>query len=596
MRSIIDRYNTFFSKENSIDFAILLFFLVMTGTLEVVGVAFIMPFFAVMMDPSIVQTNRYMLQLHEFIGAKSITEFMILFGGMIVVLLAISSALSMYTTWRMQRALWRAHDSISERLIKRYLSQPYETLANKDLSVYSRDILHGMEVFITQFLAPIGIVVSRGFVVVVIFGLIAYTDIYMAAATIVVFGGLYITIYYVARKRLSALGSVWEKASKARYHFAAEIFKSIKEIKIINPKLDIIDLYLDDTKKFSRMMEQSLFLSSAPRGIVETVGLSSSIIIVIFLLLRGGELSTIIPSLILFAVGGFRILPSLQMVYGAIAIARIHYPVFMRLSDDLLTLDPVSAPPAASNGAPAVALTDRLELTNITYRYPGAEKPSIDAVNATFEAGKVTALIGRSGAGKSTLMDIILGLLPPQAGTITIDGRALTEEWADDWRRHVGYVPQHAMILNASVAANIAFCAAGEMDAEKIQAASRLAKVDSFIATLPGGYDTVIGDTGMRLSGGQRQRLIIARALYRDPAILLMDEPTSSLDAETQAAFLDSINELREKKTIVIISHSAKVAKAADKCIMIDLGKNVAEGTPHDIMAGNPLAHRLLSH
>lgn len=595
MISLLKYYKILFSRKNNLDFLVVLVLLVITGLLEVVGVASIMPFFAILMDPGLLTSNAYAQQAYHLAGSQSPAQFMLLFGALIIVLLVASSAASMSTNWRLQYAIWHVHDTLSERLVKRFLSQPFERLSTKDLSVYSRDLLQGMEVLINQVLGPIGIVISRGFIVLAIFALIAYTNIVMALAIIAVFGGLYAAIFLFARRRMGNLGQMWERASKARYHFAAEIFKSIKEIRTLNPKLDIIDLYQEDTERFSRMMERSLFLQAAPRGIVESVGLSAAIVVVMVLLLQGGEMQSIIPSMILFAVGGFRILPSLQMMYGSVTVARIHFPIVLRLAEELAVLESFPPPPALPPGTKPLALTRALTVEGVVYTYPGAAHPALRELNAEFPAGEVTAIIGRSGAGKSTLVDVMLGLLAPQQGAIKVDEQVLDEARMEAWRSHIGYVPQHSMILKASVAANIAFCAAGEIDMERVRDAARLAHIDAQITAMPEGYDTVIGDSGTRLSGGQRQRLVIARALYRDPSLLLMDEPTSALDGETQDAFIESINDLRGAKTIVIVSHSAKVARAADRCLLIDDGRVTLSGSPAEVAAASPLAARLLS-
>lgn len=586
-------YKNFFDAKDSVAFLVVFILLILSGLMEVVGVASVMPFFSILMEPSLIQENARIHQVYELLQPASANVFAIQLGCGVIALLTFSTAVNLFTSWRMQRVLWSVHDTLSEKILKANLALPYEELLDKDPSTYSRSILSDVEAVVVHYFYSIGLILSRGIIAAVIMALIAYTDIKMALLVISVFGGLYFAIYYFSRKRLEDLGKIREKTIQSRFLYAAEIFAGAKEIKVQNPELHIIHQYMDNTKKYSRMMEQSTFFQTAPRSIIETIGLSCAIIIVMAFLANDLSFSNILPSLVLFAVGGYRLLPSLQTLYGSISMARVFHPLFLRLSADLEKSAVNNRPPATVHET--WHFSQSIRFIDVDYRYPRAEKPAITGFNATFRIGEVTALIGPSGAGKSTLMDMLLGLLLPEKGAIAIDGRKLDDDWVHQWRGHIGYVPQHSMLLNAPLSLNIGFSAPEDIDLERVKAAAALAQIDSFIAALPDGYDTKIGESGYRLSGGQRQRLIIARALYRDPDILIMDEPTSSLDHETQDAFVDSIRQLRQTKTIIIISHSAKVAQIADNCILLDGGQKVTDGSPANVMMNSPLGRRLLN-
>lgn len=588
-------YQTFFERADTIAFLGLLMMMILSGLMEVAGVASVLPFFGVLMDPSSIEENERFHLIYQMTGASDHTSFSIILGCLIIGLMVTSTVINLLSLRYLNRILWRTHDRLSQKVLKANLALPFEQLIDKDPSTYSRNVLNDVEAIVVHYFYSYGMIASRFVISVVIVALIGYTDLQMAGFVALVFGGLYVGIFLACTRRLKDLGHVREWTVKSRFLFAAEIFNGAKEIKVQNPDLHIIGQYINSTNKYSKMMEDSMFLQSAPKFVIETVGLSSTILIVLLLIMRGDPFSTIMPSLILFAVGGYRLLPSLQVIYSSIAMAKVFHPLFLRVSFALQdAADSVAAREQEKDVMPR-RLTKAIEFRQVSYCYPRGDRNSVEGFTAHIPSGQTTALIGASGAGKSTLVDLLLGLLPLGQGQICIDGSPLEPAELAGWRRNIGYVPQQALTLNASIRANIAFTDDHLIDDEKVTHAAKLAHLDSFITSLPDGYDAKIGEDGLRLSGGQRQRLVIARALYRDPDILIMDEPTSALDQETQDAFVETITELRKNKTIILISHSAKVSRIADHCILMESGRLVAEGTPAELCDRNALGQRLLA-
>jgi len=244
---------------------------------------------------------------------------------------------------------------------------------------------------------------------------------------------------------------------------------------------------------------------------------------------------------------------------------------------------------------PALPLNDRLELHNLRFRYPGGERDTLNGFSAVIPARSTVGIVGGTGAGKTTVIDIILGLLRPDAGDIRVDGAAITRDNVRAWQKSLGYVPQHIFLADTTVAANIAFGIAPEaIDMARIEAAARVANLHDFVTgDLPLGYRTEVGERGVRLSGGQRQRIGIARALYRDPDVLILDEATSALDNLTEYTVMEAVHNLAGRKTVIMIAHRLTTVKDCDTILMLERGRLVAQGTYAELVAGNETFRRM---
>jgi ABC-type multidrug transport system fused ATPase/permease subunit len=239
--------------------------------------------------------------------------------------------------------------------------------------------------------------------------------------------------------------------------------------------------------------------------------------------------------------------------------------------------------------APSLRLSDRLEIAAVSYRYPGASNLALDDVTLTIPARATVGLVGRTGAGKTTLVDVVLGLLTPECGVVRIDGRPITASNLRAWQRSVGYVPQHIFLADDTIAANIAFGVPREkIDMADLERAARIANLHDFVSQeLEQGYDTLVGERGIRLSGGQRQRLGIARSLYNDPDVLVLDEGTSALDNITERAVMDAVDKLTSRKTIILIAHRLTTVRNCDRIFLLERGRLSASGTYGELVAKN---------
>jgi ABC-type multidrug transport system fused ATPase/permease subunit len=310
----------------------------------------------------------------------------------------------------------------------------------------------------------------------------------------------------------------------------------------------------------------------------------------------------VLPLLGAFAFSGLKLLPTMQMLFADLSLLRFNEPALQGLADDLSGPLPRPAAavaaaeekrPRAAPGGPERAeafptLAREIRLDDVHYRYPGAAAPALAGLSLTVAAGEMVGVAGPTGSGKTTTIDVILGLLPPERGRLLVDGVAVGARNRGAWQRQIGYVPQSIYLVDDTVAANIAFgIEPAEIDRDQVARAARMARIDEVVAALPRGYDTAIGEAGVRLSGGQRQRLGIARALYRDPGVIVFDEATSALDSLTEREVVEAVRALHGQKTILLIAHRLSTLVDCDRILVIEGGRLAGEGTYGELMERN---------
>lgn len=532
---------------------VMLLLVIMMAAAETVGVLSIMPFLSVLGRPAIVQENPWLQRAYTLSGASDTRGFIVILGLASMGVVVLSSAFKTITLHLVNRFIHMLRHAISTRLLSRYLRQPYEFFLTHNPSALAKNVLSEADQLTFDLLQPLSMLIAQGMMVLAMVVLIVVFDPVMALGIVTAVALLYGAIYLLVRKRLQRIGQARQAANSGRYQACNEALGGIKEVQLINAGEAYEQRFARHSHEFSRHSATAETLSTSPLYLVEAAGYSGLIAIALLLLARSGDVAHVLPALGLYGFAAYRLLPAVQIMYRGFARLRFSSSVLDDIHRDL-TLPAATGRPAAGRIVPH----REIRLQGIRYAYPGApDKPVLDRLDLLIPANTSVGIVGRSGSGKSTLMDILLGLLHPQAGTLSVDGVAITPENVADWQSSIGYVPQHIYLTDASVAENIALgVSKDDIDMAAVQRAARTAQIHDFVSQeLPLGYDTKVGDRGIRLSGGQRQRIGIARALYRDPPVLFMDEATSALDVQTEALLNQTIHELSGSKTIVTIAH-----------------------------------------
>jgi len=536
--------------------ALMLVLIVLMAAAETVGVLSIMPFLSVLGRPDIVHENPWLQRVFTGLGFTDTRRFIIALGLVSIAVVVASSAFKTVTQHVLNRFVHFLQHSISSRLLSRYLHQPYSFFLRRNSAELTKNVLSETDHLTFTLVQPLALMVAQSAVILAMGLLIICFDPWMALVVLSGVAALYGGIYGLVRRRLALSGSERIAANRERYQLSNEALAGIKDLKITHSTRGYVRRFERASRLYSRHMATSDTLSQTPLYLVEAVGYTGLILIALVLLLRTNDIAKVLPALGLYGFAAYRILPAAQIVYRGFARLKFSTPALDAISRDLAL--PEDVQPDAGN--PLVPRRE-IRLEGIRFGYPAAKhKPVLDNFSLVIPANTTVGMVGRSGAGKSTVMDLLLGLLTPQAGTLSVDGIAVTGANVANWQRAVGYVPQQIYLADATLAENIAFgLPKGEIDMDAVERAARAAQIHDFIVgELPDGYETNAGDRGIRLSGGQRQRIGIARALYRDPAVLFMDEATSALDVETEDALNEAIRILSGNKTIVIIAHKEK--------------------------------------
>lgn len=565
---------------------------VVVALIQTLGVASIMPFMSLVANPAMVTQNAWMGWVYESFGFESTRAFLLFAGLGVLGMMALSNASSALEHWLVLRFAWTKQHRLAVRLLDKYLQEPYTFFLDRNTTALGKNILAEVGDVINGVLMPLMKAVAQGLVVLFVFALLVVVDVKVALAAGLVLGGTYALIFAVIKRRQRQLGKVWRASNSLRFKAAAEALGSIKETKVLGREGAFLSRFAAADRRFANAHASNAIVADIPRYALETVAFGGILLMVLYFLYTREDFGQAVALLSLYAVAGLRLMPALQHVFRAAARARFFLPALDSLYEDLHRggdRSPRPSRPPSPDGPPEITFERGIILEGVTYRYPTGESDVVKGIDLEISKNTSVAFVGSTGCGKTTLVDLLLGLLEPQQGTIRVDGTVLSPETIPLWRQRIGYVPQHIYLSDDTVMRNIAFgLSDDEIDRHAVERAARIAHLHEFVLSLPDGYDTVIGERGIRLSGGQRQRIGIARALYHDPQVLIMDEATSALDGITEEAVIQAINDLAGEHTIVLVAHRLSTVRDCDAVYLFEEGQIVAAGTYRELMQTNP--------
>ena len=567
----------------------LLFLMILImALLDMIGVASILPFMAVLTNPDIVQTNiilNKMFQASSVFKVENNQQFLYVLGIFVFVLLVISLTFKALTTYVQIRFVQMREYTIGKRLVEGYLHQPYSWFLSRHSADLGKTILSEVSQVIGSGISPLMEVITKGMVSILLITLLIIADPKLALIVGFSIGGAYGLIFYFTRSFLDRIGKERLKSNQLRYTAVSEAFGAAKEVKVGGLEQIYVKRFSDSAQSFAQTAASAVIVRQLPRFILEAIAFGGIMLVILYLMAQTGSFNNAIPIISLYVFAGYRLMPAIQQTYSSLSQLAFVGPSLDALFDEIQNLKPFNS----NQDQGVLAFNKEITLKNIHYNYPNASRTALKGISLIIPVKTTVGLVGATGSGKTTTVDIILGLLETQKGTLEVDGQIIIKQNLRAWQRSIGYVPQHIYLSDDTVEANIAFGVdLKDINQEAVEKASKIANLHEFVMNeLPKNYQTTIGERGVRLSGGQRQRIGIARALYHNPQVLILDEATSALDNQTEKAVMDAVNNIGKDITIILIAHRLSTVKKCNKIFLLEKGELKNQGTFEELIKMN---------
>lgn len=551
---------------------------VTTALFEAIGIGSIMPFMAVATNPDIVDRNTALKSVEVFLRLDR-NQYVVLLGLVFCTVTIASNALSAASTVAITRFSASSGRTLSAQLLWRALTRPYGYFLDKNSGDMSAVILMSTRRISEGIVSPLFTMLSKVISSIFILALLIWTDPLVALCVVAVVVPVYGALFFAIRGRLNNAGAEIAKQDRNTYRVVGEALLGIKDLQILGRIRYVFDRYHAATLAMTKAQVSGVLLVNLPRYAIEAFGVIAIVSVILVALATSTSPSIAVSLAALYAYAGYRLMPAIQGIFANISIMKYNFESLEAVIKELGRADAIPEGPQEFGESQPLVLLSTVSITDLSFTYPGENKPALQALSMEIPKGRHIGIVGPSGSGKSTLLDLFVGLLNPDTGGIFIDGTRLCAENLQRWRSLLGYVPQSVYLSDSSIEENIAFGLPPELiDRERVVAAAKAAQIFDFIVSSPEGFGAIVGDRGIRLSGGQRQRLGIARALYHDPQIVVLDEATNALDSVTEASVMSTVKSLAGKKTIVSVAHRLTTVRDCDEIYVLGNGRLVAKG------------------
>lgn len=585
MKKSIKKILAILSPQHRRQFYRLLVVMVVMGVLEVAGIGSILPFIAAVANIDMVLENRYAHAVYEGLGFGNSESFVIFLGTVVLVLLITRGLFFALANWLMSRFTFSWRQQLSEQLLARYLAQPYPYFLTRNTLELKRKVCSEAERVVGGVVLPGVQMLTSAIISTFIIALLIAIDPVVALLVAASLGGSYLLLYSLVSRKLNRLSSKASWSRQVQFKIASEAFEGIKELKLFGKEGVFVRGFSDWSRITAKLDTSSRGISQLPRHGIEMLAMSGMMIFILYLVAMQKDMARWMPVLVVYVIAGYRMLPALQKIFSGVTTIQYNLAILDEVHADYMSLSPAGDTHAGAGERDRFGAIDTVELRSIDFRYPEAAAYAVQKLDLVIKKNTTVGLVGPTGSGKTTLVDILLGLLEPSSGQLIVNGIPVTPATVGAWQTHIGYVPQHIFLFDDSVARNVAFgIPDDQIDPAKLERALRIANLHDYVTqSLPDGYDSLLGQRGIRLSGGQRQRIGIARAVYRSPDVLVLDEATSALDGVTESAVMDAIQKLSHQLTIIMIAHRINTVRNCDVIHYIDAGRVVSSGTYEEL-------------
>lgn len=510
-----------------------------------------------------------------------------LFALIACVLIILKSVLTLLLHWHATRRFAKYELAIGDRMFRAYINSSWEQRSKRSVAEITRIADGGIANTMAGFLLPLMRVPASICTFVLVLAVLVFVDPWICLITVVYLGLIALMVHQLVTKRALEASQVNLLFSYRVAILMTEMMEALKELSLRNRLGDVANLVTDNRQRSVRARANGSILGLIPGFVFEAALIGGILLVGGFSFVQGG-FTAALTSVALFATAGFRLIPAINGIQGGLVQAVASIPSASDVIGDLIASEKdMATSTTPADIAELAERPDRLILDDVRFRYPSASEDVIRGMSLDIPLGSSVGIVGPSGAGKSTLIDLLLGLSLPSSGQIRIDGDPLTSVLRQ-WRGRVGYVPQRVALFDGTIAQNVALTWSDEIDRERVTRALDRAQLGTLVASRSGGIDERIGERGVSLSGGQQQRLGIARALYTDPLVLVLDEATSSLDTKTEDEVTKSIRALQGEVTLISVAHRLSTIKDYDRVCYVDNGVIVSQGTFREVATALP--------
>jgi len=564
-----------FTNSDRVAFIRIVVMVIVGMFLETISLGIVVPIIGILTQDDYQQKYPFIV---EIFGNLSREELISAVMVAMVLIYVVRSLFLFWSLWIQKGFSASVSGRLSQSLFSIYLRQPYMFHLQRNSSTLMRNAKNATSV-VTCGVDPFLVLLTDGLVAIAMFALLIAVEPVGTLAVLLVFGLSTFMFQRTTRRRIDNWGYQVDYHETKILQHLQEGFGGAKDVKVLGRENEFLsqhEKHLGESIRINRIYNVILTL---PRSFMEIITIVGLCLLVVSMVVRGRELADIVPILGLFAAAAFRVMPSINRLLMATQTLIFNRSIIASVYEDFL-LDSPDSPNTGSGNKFAT----QLELTDVSFKYPTAATASLQNVSLVVKRGEAVGFVGPSGAGKSTLVDVILGLFAPTSGVVKVDGQDVQQNLRN-WQNQIGYVPQAIYLTDDTLRRNVAFGLNDEnIDDNLVSNAIRLAQLEEFVGTLPEKLETVVGERGVRLSGGQRQRIGIARALYHNPSVLVLDEATSSLDTPTEHGVMQAVQALQGSKTVLIVAHRLSTVEYCDRLYKIENARITEEGTFHEVV------------
>jgi ATP-binding cassette, subfamily B, bacterial PglK len=568
---IIQKLRALFGKKEKKKFVLLFLLMVFSALFETMGIGLIVPFVGIITNPEMIHQTFILSAAYDILGFQSTNTFLITATIALLVVFILKNLYLVLFHNIQYRVVYNEQVKLSKRLLTAYLSMPYIFHLQRNSADLVRNTNTEVQKVFNFIIKNVFLFVTELLVILSILALLLIMAPIVTILSAVVLGTAVAIFLRGFRHKISEAGKQQQKAQGGMIKWVNQGLGAGKEVKVSGREKFFVDAYSEESKLFANAARFHSTIQQVPRMFIETIMIATILLVILVIMIRSQDITTLVSTIALFAMASFRLMPSINRMVGSITSIRHNKPALDVIYQDLkngeyensLKEKKVISQPINVNTVGKI-FKNEISVENVSFRYPGFHQDAINNISLTIPIGQSVAFVGETGSGKTTMVDIILGVLDPYQGSIKIDRKETRDIWKL-WQQKIGYIPQFIYLSDDSIRQNIAFGLEKEdINDQAVWEALEKAQLKEFVEKLPDKLDTFVGERGVRLSGGQRQRIGIARALYHNPEILFMDEATSALDNDTEKEIIKAIDSLKGEMTLIIIAHRLSTIENCD--------------------------------